>query len=166
MKNSIQIRTDAFFHSSNRFREIYGNVNPSYQLEVSRKIKNAFETWVNFDWFSKHGSSIGFSDPTKASIANISFGIKFPYLINQYFKVYTGFGPSFSKIWLNNRSQCSHEKLSKSAFGIVLKFGSCYFITRRIFLDLFVDYLYQPVQFDTDVDIGGVKTGIGLGFKF
>lgn len=165
---SLEIRSAAFFHSSGRFREIYGNVGGSYQLEASTKFNDCdcYETWANFDWFSKHGKSDGFNDPTRVSIANISLGIKFPYQICEQFTAYIGIGPSLSRIWLKNKSQCRHEKVSKLAIGGVLKTGVYYFISERVFVDVFVDYLYQPVHFETHVDIGGFKTGAGIGVKF
>ena len=155
-----------FFHSSKRFREIYGNVGACYQLEASTKLNNCFDAWANFDWFSKQGRSDGFNDPTRVSIANVSLGIRFPYQFCEQFTTYIGIGPSFSKIMLKNKSQCCHENVSKLAIGGVLKTGFYYFINRHIFIDVFVDYLYQPVNFETHVDMGGIKTGIGVGVKF
>lgn len=165
-QSSVEIRSAAFFHSSERFREIYGNVGASYQLEASTKLYDCLDGWANFDWFSKHGKSDGFNDPTRVSIANISLGVKFPYQICEKFTAYIGIGPSLSRIWLKNKSQCSHENISKWAIGGVLKTGVYYFISERVFIDVFVDYLYQPVHFETHVDIGGFKTGAGLGVKF
>lgn len=165
-ESSVEIRSAAFFHSSERFREIYGNVGASYQLEASTKLYDCLDGWANFDWFSKHGKSEGFNDPTRVSIANISLGIKFPYQFCEKFTAYIGIGPSLSRIWLKNKSQCGNEKVSKLVIGGVLKTGVYYFISRHVFIDVFVDYLYQPVHFETNVAIGGIKTGIGVGVKF
>lgn len=166
MESSLEVRSAAFFHSSHRFSEIYGHVSGSYQLEASLKFNDCFDAWVNFDWFSKHGRSEGLRDPTKVTIANISLGIKFPYQICEEWTAYVGVGPSLSRIWLRNRSRFDRETVSKLAVGAVLKSGVYYFINRCLFIDLFVDYLYQPVHFKTNVDIGGLKTGAGVGLKF
>ncbi len=165
-QSSIEIRAAAFFPSSTRFKEIYGNVGASYQLEASTKLYNCLDGWANFDWFSKHGKSVGFNDPTRVSIANFSLGIKFPYQLSKQFTVYIGVGPSLARIWLKNKSQFGHKNPSKLALGGVLKTGLYYFISKQIFIDVFVDYLYQPVHFEKTVDIGGIKTGIGVGVKF
>lgn len=164
--SNVEVRSAAFFHSSERFKEIYGNVGASYQLEASTKLYDCFEGWANFDWFSKHGKSDRLNDPTNVSIANISLGMKFPYQFCEKFTAYIGIGPSLSRIWLKNKSHCRHETVSKWAIGGVLKTGIYYFISKRIFIDVFVDYLYQPVHFETHVDMGGFKTGVGLGVKF
>jgi hypothetical protein len=165
-QSSVEIRSAAFFHSSERFREIYGNPGTSYQFEASTKLYDCLDGWTNFDWFSKHGKSDGFNDPTRVSIANISLGIKFPYQFSEKFTAYIGIGPSLSRIWLKNKSQFSHETVSKLAIGGILKTGIYYFINRHVFIDVFADYLYQPVNFETHVDIGGFKVGAGMGIKF
>ena len=115
-QSSIEIHSAAFFHSSERFREIYGTVGASYQLEASTKLYDCLDGWANFDWFSKHGKSDGFNDPTRVSIANISLGIKFPYQFCEQFTAYIGIGPSLSRICLKNKSQCSHESCFKVAY--------------------------------------------------
>lgn len=138
----------------------------SYEVEASTKLSPCFDAWVNFDWFSKHGQSHGFHNPTRVSIANVSTGLKLPYQFCEQFAVYIGVGPSFSNISLKNKSRCTHENLSKLAIGGIFKTGIYYYFNECSFLDLFVDYLYQPVYFKKHVDIGGFKTGAGLGIKF
>lgn len=165
-KNSFEIRTDAFFPSSNRFRKIYGDVGITYGIEASQKLSRTFEGWVNLDWFPKQGRSEGFGDPTKINMINLSFGVKLPYQLSKHFTVYGGIGPCFSEIWLNNRSVCGNEKVSKFGFGGVFKTGLNCFITKHFFLNFYADYIYQPVHFETTINIGGVKTGIGLGCKY
>lgn len=164
METTVELRAAAFFPSSDRFRDIYGKVIGDIQIEASTQWPGCLESWVNLDFLSKHGKSIGGEDPTKVNIANVSFGINMPYQFCEY-TFYIGIGPSFSRIWLKNQS-CSEEKVSKLAYGGVLKSGVCYFLTECIFLDVFVDYLYQPVHFETKVDIGGFKIGAGLGVAF
>jgi hypothetical protein len=166
LRSSIDVRAAAFFPSSKRFREIYGTVGPSYQLEASTQLPKYLDAWMNFDWFSQHGKSIGFHNPTRVSIANLSFGIKFPYQFSNHFTVYAGIGPSFAKIWVKNKSQCGDENISRFPIGGVIKTGIYCLINQRIFMDVFVDYLYQPAPFKTNVDVGGTKTGLGIGVKF
>lgn len=161
---SVEARSGAFFHSSKRFREIYGNVGVSYQLEASAHLCHCLEGWTNFSWFSRDKKSEGCS--SRASIANISLGIRFPYRFCEGFIAYIGIGPSFSEIWLKNRSECCREKVSKLAVGGILKTGLYYFFNHCVFIDVFVDYLYQPVNFHKHVDIGGVLPGAGVGIKF
>jgi hypothetical protein len=161
----IAFRSDAFFATSERFRNIYGDVSFSYQVEASTRLAT-FDGWLNFDFLSKHGKSEGFHNPTKVYLNTLSFGVKFPYTFSEAFTFYFGVGPTFSNVSLNNGSECSKEKVSKWSYGGVIKSGLYLPIHRALFLDLFLDYTYQPVNFQTAVDVGGLRTGLGVGVIF
>lgn len=174
-ETTVEVRADAFFPASKLFRKIYGNTAASYGVEASTNFNNCCEclncwdVWANFDWFSKHGESANCnSRHTRVKIANFSCGIKFPFHLFECdsFVPYAGIGPSFTRIWLKNKTQCSKENHSKFAFGGIAKFGINYYFSNCMFLDVFVDYLYQPVHFHHEVNIGGFKTGAGIGMRF
>jgi len=176
-ETSLEFRTAAFFHSSDRFRDIYGRVGPSYQIEAAHSLNDYFDCYsglerfnafANIDWYSENGKSEGLNWKTKVSIANFSFGLRYPYYFTNGLALYVGIGPSISRIVLNNHNHNFNQKRSdtKIAFGGILKTGILYSINCNFFLDVFVDYLYQPVHYSTRVDIGGFKIGSGLGYKF
>jgi hypothetical protein len=169
LETTIELRSAAFFHSSKRFREIYGRVGASYGFEVSTRYRNCLAIWVNYDQFSKHGRVHGeCGGKTRVDIYNASLGVNYLYPFCNCFEAYAGLGGSLSRINLKNRSHCFHEEKSKLAGGLVLKSGIIYYFSCNWFLDLFVDYLYQPVKFHHHhcVDIGGVKAGGGIGVSF
>lgn len=161
----LEFRSAAFFPSSKLFREIYGNAGVNFQIEAATELCNFVELWSNLDWFSKKGHSVGFHDPTRVKISNYSLGFNFVYPINCRFALYVGAGPSIGTIWLKNRLHHGKEKTSKTVIGGVFKAG-LYLTIDNFFIDLFIDYLYQQSHFHTHVDIGGVKTGAGIGIFF
>jgi hypothetical protein len=162
----IEFRTGVFFPSSHRFREIYGNGAASYQVETSLQFHPFLAAWTNVDWVPKSGRSIGVHDYTRVNIFNVGLGLKVPYQVNDKFSVYVGLGPSFGGIWIHNHAHCIKKRASKVLFGGVAKAGINYFFSESFFLDVFVDYLYEPVRFDTSMNIGGLKTGLGIGYSF
>jgi len=173
--SSLEFRGAGFFHSSHRFREIYGNVGTSYQIEAAGNLDFCnldcnLGWFANVDWTQKKGRSEGLHDVTKMSIANLSFGLKYLYPFYRNYTAYAGIGPSFSRIALNNHHSHlrSHNNRynSRIAIGGILKTGVLYSVSCNLFLDVFVDYLYQPVSYSTNVDIGGFKLGAGIGYKF
>lgn len=179
IETTIEVRTAAFYHISKDFRDIYGDWGPSYQVEASFSCNCCYAFWTNFSWFHKNGKSIGNScssipscncsghPSTEVNIANLSLGIKFPYCICDCLVGYIGIGPVFGNIWLKNKiSSQETDKTSKFAFGVIGKLGLDYYITQCLFLDFFVDYLYQPVHFHKQIDLGGLQAGIGVGFNF
>jgi hypothetical protein len=166
-ETNFEVRSAAFFHSSKHFRKIYGKVGANYQMEASIKSPyHCFATWANVDWLTKRGRSERYLGHNKISIGNISLGIKFPYQFSDRMTAYVGIGASLAKIWLKNKGLSHHENHSKLACGGVLKSGIYYYITKCIFVDLFVDYLYQPIHFKKLDDVSGLKTGVGVGVKF
>ncbi len=160
----VEIRSAGFFPTSGKFQKIYGKVSACYEFQATLESEN-FEGWVNVDWLTKKGRSIGLCDPTCVSIANTSFGINYLLHCTQRVTPYLGIGPSISYIWLHNNSCCS-ERVSQLAYGVAVKSGFNFCVCKGLFLDLFVDYVYQPVNFQTKSNIGGFKLGLGLGYKF
>jgi hypothetical protein len=166
LQTRVEIRAAGFIPSNERFRDIYHNIGASYQIEASASLFNCMDVWVNADWFSKHGNPCGCDGSTRVSIVNSSFGIRLPFKACGPLTPYLGIGPSFGNIRLRNKTRCCRESVSKFAVGVVVKSGIYYCICGCAYIDLFVDYLYQPVNFTDRVDIGGVKAGLGIGFKF
>ncbi len=161
----VEFRAAAFFHSSKRFREVYGNVGPCYEIEAATHIYRSFEGWGNIDWFHKHKTQDEVTKST-VNILNVSFGAKYVYIPSERWHCYLGIGPSIGGIFLKNRSDGYKDNVSKFIIGGVVKIGADYIFPCGVFFDIFVDYLYQPVHFHTTVDIGGLKPGLGLGYKF
>jgi outer membrane protein len=169
-ENTVEIRGAAFYHSSKLFREIYGSAGPDYQVQLALRYP-CLEFWAHVDWFSKHGKSVGFNDSTRVNIVNYALGLSYLYRFNCQTTLYLGAGPCIANIWLKNQlTDHSHETVSKTTLGGLFKVGFYYNFTDCFFIDLFVDYVYQPAHFHhkhhKHIDIGGVKPGIGLGIIF
>jgi len=161
----VEFRSAAFFHSAKRFREIYGDVGPSFQFEASMRCFEIMEAWINVDWFSKQRSH-GDCCHSRINLPNFSFGINYVYPFSRRFDLYCGGGPSLGRITLKNKSCCIREKKSKYILGVVFKSGVRYYIFDDLFIDLFVDYIVQRVDYKHHVDVGGLKTGLGIGVGF
>lgn len=165
-KNTIEIRCAAFFPASNLFRKIYCEVGTDYQVEASRRIYRHIEAWANAAWFSAHGQSLGLHNDTNVNIGNISLGVKYLHNISENFDIYAGIGASVARLHLKNCGHGSDESVSKYSFGGVAKSGVRAYLYKNIFLDLFVDYAYLPTHLKRNVNIGGVKAGLGVGFGY
>lgn len=161
----VEFRTAAFCHTSKTFRKLYGDIGPAFQIEARTPIYCPFEGWVNIDWFHKdkdHNSYL----KSSVNIANASFGVIWVYSPLPSWSYYFGIGPSVGGIFLQNKSVDYKDNTSKFLIGGVLKNGITYRFSNGIFVDAFIDYLYQPVHFNKTNDVGGVKLGLGLGYAF
>lgn len=169
---TIEFRSGAFFPMSDRFRDIYGKVGADYEVELTTTVFCCMEGWANFTWYPKQGHVGHHCGSSHLNIANFSFGLKKSWAVCDCFCFYGGIGPIFGGVWLENKmrccSRCDRKKEKDSAFAVggIVKTGILYYFTCNLFLDLFVDYFYEPAFFHHHVDIGGFRTGLGLGVKF
>lgn len=161
----VEARAAAFIPTSDAFRRIYGTASAAFAIEAVYKLKNPLFGFANIDWLSKDGRSIGLHNFTSLKTLNTSFGLKLahPFWENCY--PYIGLGPNISVVWIHNHSHCAKEQ-SKASVGLVAKSGLYIVLPKQLFLDVFVDYLYQPYNFSKHADIGGFKIGLGFGGRF
>lgn len=162
----VEGRIAAFIHTPEKFRHIYGTTSADYQIEAMYRWCD-WGFWGNFDWTSKCGRSIGFCNPTKVKIPNVSIGIKYLWDMNCWdSSFYLGLGGAFAKVKVRDESICGTTCCEKRAIGPVVKAG--FYVPFRCHgvLDFFVDYVHQKAHFMSRADVGGVKIGIGLGGTF
>lgn len=166
-QTTFALRSAAFFPISQRFRDVYEDIHPDYQAEASLKLARHLELWENIDYFSKRKYENS-CYKTKIKVFNYSLGLKKVYSFSRKLDAYYGLGVSLASLELRNKSCCrvGWERKRKLAIGGVFKSGLRYHFDSRLFLDVFLDYLYQPVHLNHHVDIGGLKGGAGLGVKF
>lgn len=163
---TAEFRVAGFCPSASKFKRIFGDAMPAYQVEVSIPFCNGFDGWANFDgvWRSNQR---GDCCNSRVQILNGSFGLKFSWPYCDQFSFYLGLGPSFGSISLHNRSFCHREHVTKFVAGGLFKSGVQICVQDRYFVDLFVDYLCESARFrKNSAYIGGFKPGIGLGFNF
>jgi hypothetical protein len=168
---SLKLRAGGFIPSSGRFRYAYRAVGPNVEVESAIKFaRDPFELWANVNSFWQRGAHRKeFSCKRVGNMVNISFGMKFSTRIQGCMEPYIGFGPSFGwlDIWFDNSRSCKNETFNRWALGAVVKSGVMFYITPTVFLDVYLDYIYQPVHWrDIDIDVGGLRSGIGLGVAF
>lgn len=166
MNTTLKARLAAFYPTEDRYRHVYGSSMASYQLEATTKYNECYDIWANVDWLNKNGKSNQLRYFTTIKVTNLSFGISIPYKISDKFSAYAGIGAAIGHVYIHNRFTSAHRNEKKFAGGLALKSGLIYEVTCRVFLELFLDYTYQPVQFRRTVDIGGIKTGFGIGSRF
>lgn len=169
---TIEFRSAAFFPMNHRFRDIYGTVGADYEFEIRTTVFCCMEGWANFTWYPKHGSVGHCCGSSDLNIANFSFGLMKSCSVCDCFRFYAGIGPVFGGVWVHNKLRSctglAKKKNKDAAFAVggMVKTGILYYFTCNLFLDLFVDYFYEPAFFHRHVDVGGVRTGLGLGVAF
>lgn len=160
--STFELRTAAFIHARERFRDIYGDVGPSLSLEYSRQFDPSWQFFINHD-ITYQQRKKNFCLDTSLSIFNVSFGFKKLYFINYHTDWYFGFGPSVSWVNLKDATFDCSNRYSRIAYGAVFKLGVHHRFNEKYFSTLFSDFLYQHVRAGRHSSIGGYKVGIGVG---
>ena len=162
-----KIRGGAFIPRSSLFRDIYGTVAGNFDGEIAGQFHKYLQAWLNINFALAHGYSLGFCNTTKLWIVNSSLGLKTPFDIKDWLRVYLGLGPTFGAIRIKDESQftgCTSS--TKSSIGFVAKSGIDFFFCTRWFVDIFADYVYQKADFLKDVNASGLRIGAGIGITF
>ena len=153
-------------------------------------------SWAIQGHGKKHCEFYGFKKQTSASILPLSLGLKWTYSILPCADIYFGAGVCYTFFTIHNRLKelgYSYYEASwsnsflpykdhyyKGAWGGIVKFGMHYDLSRIVFVDFFADYFYQKFHFSRhrnsfyyfdrylhgEINLSGIKTGIGLGVYF
>jgi len=176
--NKTEFRAAAFLPTDNSFRNVYGKLGTSLQIEQARSWKNVpyLELWGNVEWIFIDSSNCGPRCFADLDEVNFSIGLK---VIGNVFRdiiyMYAGLGPDLGLIFIKNKmwncNNCDnrvtirdHER--KLGVGGVAKSGVQFICTPNFFIDIFADYLYLPVHFHTTENVGGFKAGGALSARY
>ena len=174
--NKTEGRAAAFVPASDTFREIYGDLLLSLQIEQARvwETHPNLEVWGNLEWIFANGNGTPSCGTTRLDILNVSIGAKaIGAVYRDWIYLYVGLGPDLGITWIQNSVDCCrscHESQSSSnckvGIGGIAKSGCQVFLSPHFYLDFFADYLYLPMHFQNTQDIGGVKAGVGLSGRY
>lgn len=175
---SLKVRGAAFVPVSHRFQDVYKTIVPTIEVEGSIKFPQCLELWANLSsFFYRARIHTPVIYKRMGNIVNFSVGFKISKRLCGPIEIYAGLGPSLAWTdiyWGDPKNYPRPEndfhfnkKSCELTWGAILKSGLYYYFTTHAFLDIFVDYLYQPWHYrDTHLDIGGFKVGVGLGVGF
>ncbi|MES2273979.1 MAG: hypothetical protein V4487_07285 [Chlamydiota bacterium] len=169
---ATELRVGYFYPQSSVFRDIYsGGIEG--EVETSVRFYKDFNFFANAGVFIKNGHSLGLGDSTRIKIFPLSLGIKYIFHLSCAWEFYLGAAPTYTWARFHDRSPYVDQHVHKSAFGVVGKMGFIYTFFKSGFADLFFDYYYTEISgahfsgvTPTSRNIGGFRTGLGLGVKY
>lgn len=165
---TVEARVGYFYPSSHLLRKIYRQGGVEGEFELSKNINCNWQVWGNVNYFSRTGRSRGEGNKTRITIVPISVGLKYVFIPSSRIRPYVGIGPTYSFVNIRNHTHYTKRHSHKDGFGFVVKSGLNYDLTCKFLLDLYVDYYYQQVHFHRGGhrQTGGLRTGLGLGYRF
>jgi outer membrane protein W len=163
-----------FLPQNNKFQKIYTG-GGLYGIEASYEAWCRTHVWASVDSFTRKGSSLGCHSPTRISMVPIGLGLKyFLCLPNLPAELYVGAGVTGTYVHMHDKSPYVISKISKWGVGGIAKVGTLVHFD-CLFLDLFVNYSYCPIDFHHNRDgavsrnsmnFGGWAFGLGIGYRF
>ena len=158
---SIKIKGAYFLPSKTTFKNMYKN-RLLGEGEFTVRVYKFIELWLGVNYYGGRGKLPFSGEDTNMSLLGIGGGLKFRARIG-VFSPYLGFGPLVYFYKENNPIGTAEG----NKFGFIGHAGSYLFLSKSIFLDVFLSYTKNKVQPQRiKADLGGLYGGIGLGFTF
>lgn len=145
------------------FTEIYGRVVISPEINAGYKFYRDFYIWGGFSFFTKSGASLVLKEPTQWKQRYFTLGLGY------YKNMPLNFGWEIKAgaMFVNYSEEAFEEKVTANAPGIRIDVSANYKLSDHWYGLFTVSYLLVSDKVDDmDVKVGGIKTGIGLGFRF
>ncbi len=176
----VEARVAYFYPQDKRIRDLYGkNGFANYQIEAAMPLDCCCDCACNWDIFTnlgfyeKSGRTSCLDSKTKVTNWTLNFGVKRFFDMCECFRPYLGLGAGAAHVKFHDQSEFVRQHTNRWGVALLVKSGVIYDITCNFFLDAFVDYSYEWYNFHSrsgvtvrNVNTGGLKTGLGLGYRF
>ncbi len=177
----IEARAAYFFPQDNRIRDLYGKSGfAEYEIEASSSLDCLLQNccdldgFVNLSFYQENGHTNCTHDHTCVTNWTLNFGAKRYFNVCELFRPYLGFGIGAAHVRFHDESSFVKRHIHKWGVAVLAKSGLRYDLTCNLFLDLFADYSYSWFDFKCNrrcvnvrnVNTGGLKLGLGLGYQF
>lgn len=145
------------------YKETYGSGNFMYGIFIAYNLTKGLEFRGEAGYFKDSGKTGITKEEMEFSIIPVVAGIRYLIIKIKSLKPYIGVGVDFyffkEKVRLGDTSD--------STTGFHIETGSYISLGRRLFIDLNFRYVNAEAKpYDEKINLGGFRTGIGVGFSF
>lgn len=160
-----EVRGAYFYPSSEKERKIWNSHHYDFEVEIDKDLWAGWQLFGNLSWIHLHGKSHYHKEDSRLILHPLSLGIKYFFPVNRCVDYYIGAGPNYT--WMREHRRIHHSKIDtrRQRFGATLKTGFCVHFAEIFFVDIFADYLFIPMDIKKIYDVGGFRTGVGIGFQ-
>ena len=161
-----ELRAGAFLPTGHVLQKRFGHGWIEGEAEFTYRFKGPLGVFGNAGYSYKRGRSPD-HHTAHLQLIPVSAGLKYIFFSHKI-RPYLGIGPCYTFMHYKNYSPLTRRKIYKNRWGFVAKSGIYIDLPRYWGLDIFVDYYYQHVSFlkAKKADVSGIRTGIGLGYRF
>jgi len=157
----IEAKGSYFMPSEQIFKDIHGN-GMSFGGEIGLNLVNGLSLWIGGDYYTNTGKLTFSGEETELQIIPLYGGLKYR-MPNPVISPYVGLGVGY---FLYKETNIIGT-VEKGNIGYIGQLGVIFKVGGPLFFDIQGCYSYCKVKpADVEVDLGGLKGTIGLGFEF
>jgi len=157
---SIGLETSYFIPSNQTFKDIYGG-GIQYGGELSVDVLKRFSIWFGSSYFSKKGELSFTKEEIALRIIPVNLGINYRFTDKKVIP-YIGIGMGVHFY----RETAPRDTVRYARFGYSGQAGVLIELKEKFYLEFRIDYKYSTIAPDgTDINIGGIGTGLGLKYR-
>jgi len=178
---TIAARFSYFWPEATDLQKIYHNGGIDYALTGTVPVYQGdcfslrgLNAWWAVDYFQRQGKSLGLEYTTKIQVEPITAGLKWIYP-KGVCRPFFGAGFKYYFVQIHNKAPNVKKNMTNNGLGCAVEIGSQFFISKHLFLDVFVAYSFK--QFgaqstglanvrSTWLDLSGINAGGSFGVKF
>ena len=172
----VTFRASYYYPLSDDFREIYGDGNVNWGLEIDVPLWCNLDAFLGVDYFTIKGHSTLFHYSTRFTTVPVSLGLQYTYdLCDDAYSLYGAVGGVYTPVYMKDNSPFAVPHRNRGGFGVIGRVGGKVHLYECLFLDIFTDYTWQdfsykgsndPYVVGRHVNLSHFKFGGGLTYKF
>jgi hypothetical protein len=170
----LEVKGGYFFFSESKMRKVYNEGGVDLQINGSYPIYRWLHIYAGVEYLERHGRSLHFHQKTSIWQFPISMGLKAFVQVHPKIHYYFTLGPRLFLVYTHHHSSFVSKRMSEDGFGGFLATGFNFYPYRGLLVDIFGEYSYKRMHFDSHktfnylrtTQIGGFTFGIGLGYAF
>lgn len=173
----IGVKPGYYFFTDKEMRQFFDNGSWIVRAETGYRFWGPLTVWIDASYLQTTGHGIGGGQDLDLKLANITLGLKCIHSFNPYVTVYAGAGPRVFIMLLHNDSP--YIRGDDNAVGIGGGFDAGLWVFPipqwpNFFLDICADYSWKNLKIepdeisslDSDIDVSGLSSTIGIGIRF
>ncbi len=156
---TVAIKGGGLVPLSDNVTDIYSDVFPLVELEVSTVWNCHWKPWMNvgYTWDSGHSVCEGDEDhsdglhlchnKTDIRVIPLSFGVDYMVYSICDIDFHVGAGASYSWLKIHDKSPYVHQHIDKGAWGAIARASAVYNWCNCLFVEGFLNYSYTNFEF-------------------
>jgi hypothetical protein len=171
---TIDFKAGYFFFSSSTLRKIYDKGGLDLQLSGTFPIWRWLQVYASAEYITRHGKLLNGGQNTRICEIPASLGLQPVVAICPKLHYYLTLGPRYFFVRQHNHSPYLDRIVAHNGVGGFVNTGFHFFPVKYLLIDVFAEYSYKRMHFNSHrtnvvgqtVQVGGFTFGGGLGYAF